>query len=206
MLCRVTGSTAWLGNPCRLATGSVDHKILIFCCFDFSAHCLSNGSTATEKETATAADRLSERDRCFGRERDRDVGRLGGQFSFMPSALRFLCYYISGDSPWKKTSETEDVSRRLTPNKTPKSATILEFSFLLGPTQKLDMAWCDVAATSCVVHEVHVFCRHYPPVCRSANCIDACAVKWIQIWLSTWILVSRITRFSLRYTSSSELT
>lgn len=62
-----------------------------------------------------------------------------------------LCYYISGDSPWKKTSETEDVSRRLTPNKTPKSATILEFSFLLGPTQKLDMEWCDVAATICVL-------------------------------------------------------
>lgn len=26
-------------------TGSVHHKILIFCCFDFSARCLSNGTT-----------------------------------------------------------------------------------------------------------------------------------------------------------------
>lgn len=36
-------------------TGSVHHKILIFCCFDFSARCLSNGTTGCPDASPLAA-------------------------------------------------------------------------------------------------------------------------------------------------------
>lgn len=102
-------------------TGSVHHKILIFCCFDFSARCLSNGTTGCPDASPLL---VSLPISCCSSLLCPGViwsalWHHWRQFSFLPSVLHFFCRRP------QPQPQPED-------RQTPKSATIHEFSFLLG--------------------------------------------------------------------------
>lgn len=92
-------------------TGSVHHKILIFCCFDFSAGCLSNGTTGCTASCPAPPWAT--------------IPHLAIRSALL--LLFFLCRQPRRQPQPQPPPQPQPEDRQ-----TPESAAIHEFSFLLG--------------------------------------------------------------------------